>query len=196
MKTYGAHNIILWMLCVAPFAYSSSQHKPAWTYRDREGYAVMSSALDEATKGWQDSVLRIESDTVSNADVGPMLDGCPKVPEEFASAERDFRWHLTRKNALRNGFRLRLAYVLMGPGGSDPRDVVYPRSGRMHDLLPMSQGSFFLSGVGFDSSGMRAAVYVGYECGGLCGSRRLHLLRKESGLWVEAKDINSCESVS
>jgi hypothetical protein len=194
MKTHGAYYIIPWMLCVVPFAYSSSQHKSAWTYKDREGYAVMSAALSDVTKDWKDLVLRIEDDTVSKADVGPKLDACPKVPEEFASAERDFRRHLTRKSALQNRLLLRLPYLLTGPGGSG--DVVYPRSGKIRDRLPMSEGSFYLSGVGFDSSGMRAAVYVGYECGGLCGSRRLHLLRKESGLWVEAKDIKPCESVS
>jgi hypothetical protein len=42
---------------------------------------------------------------------------------------------------------------------------------------------FHVSAVGFSRDGTRALVYVGHDCGGLCGGGRYHLLVKKDGQW-------------
>ena len=56
-------------------------------------------------------------------------------------------------------------------------------------LASGSGGYFQMSAVGFDGAGTRAMVYMGYQCGGLCGGGNLHLLEKVNGGWREAAKL-------
>ena len=42
---------------------------------------------------------------------------------------------------------------------------------------------FHVSAVGFNRDGTRALVYVGHDCGSLCGGGGYHLLVKKDGQW-------------
>jgi len=47
---------------------------------------------------------------------------------------------------------------------------------------------FHVSAVGFNRDGTRALVYVGHDCGSLCGGGRYHLLVKKDGRWQADRD--------
>ena len=52
------------------------------------------------------------------------------------------------------------------------------------DAFPLNATVIFqVSAVGFNSDRTRALVYVGHNCGGLCGGGRYHLLVKKDGQW-------------
>jgi hypothetical protein len=46
--------------------------------------------------------------------------------------------------------------------------------------------------VGFSRDGMRALVYVGHECGSLCGGGKYHLLVKKDGRWQVDEISGEC----
>jgi hypothetical protein len=60
-----------------------------------------------------------------------------------------------------------------------------------YQLYPKSQGIMSLSRIGFNPSKTQAIVYVGNECGGLCGIGDFFLLRKESGKWRIQTQLNA-----
>ena len=60
---------------------------------------------------------------------------------------------------------------------------------RLVTAREISGGYIQMSAVGFDAAGTRARVYMGYQCGGLCGGGNLHLLEKVNGGWREAAKL-------
>ncbi|HEX8319275.1 hypothetical protein [Longimicrobium sp.] len=72
-----------------------------------------------------------------------------------------------------------------------------PRSGAgaywtaFRERYPGYSGVIRLSSIGRSADGSRAAVYVTYGCGGLCGAGRLVTLRNDGGSWrvVEARTL-------
>jgi len=69
---------------------------------------------------------------------------------------------------------------LIPNGGSDGWSGFYRK-------YPDSGGYVEMSAVGFDSAKVRAMVYIGHSCGGLCGGGTHHLLEKVEGVWRAAK---------
>jgi hypothetical protein len=47
---------------------------------------------------------------------------------------------------------------------------------------------FHVSAVGFNRDGTRALVYVGHDCGSLCGGGGYHRLVKKDGQWQDDRD--------
>jgi hypothetical protein len=67
----------------------------------------------------------------------------------------------------------------------DPIDIraIQQRS-RAADGFPFNASVIFhMSAVGFDRARTRALVYVGHDCGSLCGGGGYHLLVKKDGQW-------------
>lgn len=72
-----------------------------------------------------------------------------------------------------------------------------PRSGAgaywaaFRERYPGYSGVIRLSSIGRSADGSRAAVYVTYGCGGLCGAGRLVTLQNDGGSWrvVEARTL-------
>ncbi len=75
------------------------------------------------------------------------------------------------------------------------------RRGRDRDSdarYPGSGGYLQVSAVGFDAAKIRAMVYMGHHCGGLCGGGAFHLMTKVNGQWREADvdGVSNCTWVS
>ena len=67
----------------------------------------------------------------------------------------------------------------------DPSDIkaIQQRSRAADGFLFNASVIFHVSAVGFNREGTRALVYVGHDCGSLCGGGRYHLLVKKDGQW-------------
>ncbi|HJZ81270.1 MAG TPA: hypothetical protein VKD91_13025 [Pyrinomonadaceae bacterium] len=52
-----------------------------------------------------------------------------------------------------------------------------------YSRYPKSPGLIFMSAVGFNSSYDEAMLYIGHQCGGLCGSGEYLLLRQTEDRW-------------
>jgi hypothetical protein len=71
-------------------------------------------------------------------------------------------------------------YVLVG---AEEIEAIQQRS-RVADGFPFNASVIFhVSSVGFNRDGTRALVYVGHNCGSLCGGGRYHFLVKKDGKW-------------
>jgi hypothetical protein len=71
-------------------------------------------------------------------------------------------------------------YALVGP---EEIKAIQQRS-RVADGFPFNASVIFhVSSVGFNRDGTRALVYVGHNCGSLCGGGRYHLVMKKDGKW-------------
>jgi hypothetical protein len=70
------------------------------------------------------------------------------------------------------------------------------RTGREKPGSSRTRPHFVLSAVGFNADKTIAAVWIYYDCGGLCGSGRLAVLRKAEGVWKETKEDQGCSVVS
>jgi len=60
-------------------------------------------------------------------------------------------------------------------------DLVSPKD----KILPV----FEVSAVGFNNDHTRALVYVGHQCGSLCGGGTYHLMAKMSGKWARDSEF-------
>jgi hypothetical protein len=54
---------------------------------------------------------------------------------------------------------------------------------------------FEVSAVGFNNDGTRALVYVGHNCGDLCGGGRYHILVKKEGKWQTDREYHGLSCV-
>ena len=63
--------------------------------------------------------------------------------------------------------------------------ALIPPPGGLYDSILFLSASviFHVSAVGFNRDGTRALVYVGHDCGSLCGGGGYHLLIKKDGQW-------------
>jgi len=66
-----------------------------------------------------------------------------------------------------------------------PQYVLIPPPGGIYDSVLSLNASviFHVSAVGFNREGTRALVYVGHNCGSLCGGGGYHFLAKRDGRW-------------
>lgn len=56
-----------------------------------------------------------------------------------------------------------------------------------YDRYPDSGGWIELSAVGFNTEKTVAVVYIGHNCGVLCGGGHFHVLQKREGKWQPLK---------
>ncbi len=76
-------------------------------------------------------------------------------------------------------------YALIGP---KEIKAIQERS-RVADGFPFNASVIFhVSAVGFNREGTRALVYVGHNCGSLCGGGGYHFLVKRDGRWQVDQD--------
>jgi len=64
-----------------------------------------------------------------------------------------------------------------------PEYVLIPPSDGIYHLTALFPLLFHVSAVGFNREGTRALVYVGHNCGSLCGGGRYHFVVKKDGKW-------------
>ena len=165
----------------------------AGTYEDGEGYVVLSMLLAGGSDGTHAAAIRINMVThVESVTGAHSLEDCVKVPEEFREAANDYEQRAGKPYVLKKMFTIKAPYDLVGetrivgsarkPSSTTDKDI----SARI------SNGTFYLSPVGFDANHTHAIAYKNYLCGNLCGWGGYHLLVKNAGRWEEAKDITGC----
>ncbi|HKS96511.1 MAG TPA: hypothetical protein VJV74_10310, partial [Terriglobia bacterium] len=132
---------------------------------------------------------------------------CLKPADEVRATYQDVFEDFLRKNRSRHRLDRQFAlddYLLLSPkeskhvAGSFSPGPGFRWSAddqkRYHDI----HGIFTLSEVGFDHAHSRALVYIGSQCGSLCGGGTYHLLVKRDGKWQPDSDFkgNWCQWVS
>jgi hypothetical protein len=83
-------------------------------------------------------------------------------------------------------------YALIGPTGVKLIQQRY----RVADGFPFNVTVIFhVSAVGFNRDGTRALVYVGHDCGSLCGGGGYHRIVKRLGRWLDDRDYRGVTCV-
>jgi hypothetical protein len=183
------------ILCGCSSHRSIQNHIPANAsgYDDAEGYAVLSTLLSGASDETHGAVVRINMVThVESVSGTHSLEDCMKIPEEFREAANDYEAKARMPQVLKKKFTIKAPYDLVGESrivGSTSK----PPSPVDRDIsAKISNGTFYLSPVGFDANHTHAIAYKNYLCGNLCGWGGFHLLVKDGGRWEEAKDVSAC----
>jgi hypothetical protein len=66
----------------------------------------------------------------------------------------------------------------------------------LYDRKYPGSGFYFVSAVGFNKSKTRAMVFMGYACGGRCGSGSVHFFVKADGRWNSDRSMSACGLIS
>lgn len=183
------------ILCGCSAHQTVQNHIPANAggYDDAEGYAVLSMLLSGASQETHAATIRINMVThVESVSGAHSLEDCMKVPEEFREAANDYERRAGTALVLRKRFTLRTPYDLAGETRITGTGVRQPPPTGTDNSQKISNGTFYLSPVGFDANHIHAIAYENYLCGNLCGWGGYHLLVKNAGKWEEAKDVNTC----
>ncbi|HKC62384.1 MAG TPA: hypothetical protein VKB86_02045 [Pyrinomonadaceae bacterium] len=109
---------------------------------------------------------------------------------EFQAALKDYEAKNKEPQRLIGSFDLKVDYVLLN---KKDFDAFFKGNSYWKDYYrkyPNSPGYITLSKVGFDPDMKHALVYVGIDCGGLCGDGSYRLLTKEDGVWKETKRLS------
>src|SRR5579862_2792030 len=129
--------------------------------------------------------IRHETQTFPNHGVndggslGVCLDPSQDQKSIYLPLIEDYVAKNEKKLVLERKFNLP-AYALIGP---TEIKAIQQRS-RSADGFPFNTSLIFhVSAVGFNREGTRALVYVGHDCGSLCGGGQYHLLVKKDGQW-------------
>jgi hypothetical protein len=96
-----------------------------------------------------------------------------------------------KKLVLERKFDLPL-YALIGPTEIQP---IQHRSRAAAGFPFNATVIFHVSAVGFNGDGTRALVYVGHDCGSLCGGGGYHRLVKRLGQWLDDRDYRGITCV-
>ena len=147
-------------------------------YDDKDAYEVYSLLLPhEESYGVATATLMIQEQTKPYLSVGTDL--TREAWNKFKGAVADFN-RLDKKNwLLQRRFQIEKSYKLISS------DVIKT----LPDQPQSAAALVFMSPVGFNRDKTRAIVYMGSQCGGLCGSARFHLLEKVRGKWMEVSGV-------
>jgi len=147
---------------------SHSVGSPAQTYRDPEGYQLLSMMLEREAKDWEAHNLQVKNLQVysRNSHAFP----CRSIPEEFRAAADDLEKIPVGHFRFSRKFMLRYRYTL-----SDAADIE-------------------ITAVGFDSSRTHAVAYITRGCGSMCSGGFTYLFRKNNQSWEIASRL--CETMS
>ena len=155
---------------------------------ENDSYEIYSMLLQtEMPPQWKIQGWAIRQDTQTNPTFG-VSDGnnlgvCLEPSQDQKSVYQplieDYAAKNKRKLVLERKFDLP-QYALIGP---KEIKAIQERS-RVADGFPFNASVIFhVSAVGFNREGTRALVYVGHNCGSLCGGGGHHLLVKREGRW-------------
>jgi hypothetical protein len=179
------------LLLIATTAFSPSaplQFMKPPPYEDAEAYKVYSALLPETQ-----TPLLIRYDTVSeNACLSSVRDhdkAAVAALDDYVKVNRT-AWGLQDK------FSLPKPPKLVSMDDLRAMDEEDQRTGHEKPGSSRTRPHFVLSAVGFNADKTIAAVWIYYDCGGLCGSGRLAVLRKAAGVWKETKEDQGCGVVS
>jgi hypothetical protein len=142
--------------------------------QDPDAYEIYSVLLrSEMHPSWQVKTWSIKQETERGR-----LAMCLEPPKDQESTYRpvieDFERRNRRRLLLQRKFDLP-AYTLVNLADKALTD----------DLLPL----FEVSAVGFDKDRARALVYLGHQCGSLCGGGTYHLMIKKNGKWETDREF-------
>jgi hypothetical protein len=153
-------------------------------YDVADAYKIYSLLLPhEESYGFAKDTLMIQEETVSHVSpVGACL--TPEVWNKFKDAIAGFN-RVQKKWLLQRHFEIEKSYKLVSS------DVIRT----LPDQPQSASALVFMSAVGFNREKTRAIVYMGSQCGGLCGSATFHLLEKVHGNWTEAR-VAGCTAES
>src|SRR6266571_3244140 len=160
---------------------------------ENDSYEIYSMLLQtEMPPQWKIQGWAIRQDTQTNPTFG-VSDGnnlgvCLEPSQDQKSVYQplieDYVAKNKRKLVLERKFDLP-QYALIGP---KEIKAIQERS-RVADGFPFNASVIFhVSAVGFNREGTRALVYVGHNCGSLCGGGGYHFLVKRDGRWQVDKD--------
>ncbi len=141
------------------------------SYRDDEGYIVLSKILDEGFRANGNKLMNIRRLAITPRS----LDQCTQVPADFQDAAADFKKKIGVKYAFEKKFSPSLKYKL---------------------VTIISTSIYYLSAVGFDKNKTHAIAYKNYFCGELCGQDGFYFLLKGKNGWESAPGITGCGRIS
>ena len=165
---------------------------------EKDSYEIYSMLLrTELPSQWNITGWAIEQETQTYPTFGVMssIAECLQPSKNQESIYRPLIDDYVAKNkgklVLERKFDLP-QYALVGP--TDLK-AIYQRS-RAADGFPFNASVIFhISAVGFNRDGTRALVYVGHNCGSLCGGGTYHFLLKKDGRWQVDREYGGMSCV-
>jgi hypothetical protein len=156
-------------------------------YDVAEAYEVYSAVLQGDWQGAQQKTVVISTTTKFwKACVNPATEpdqGLKGALEQYNAVNKD-TWELQSEF----GFGRQFQFISHGELASMFQKGV----GRGWELFakrnPDSSGFVELSAVGFNEDKSIAVVYMGYHCGGMCGSGGVKFLQKKDGHWLRMSE--------
>jgi hypothetical protein len=163
---------------------------------EKDSYEIYSILLrTEMPPQWNITGWAITQETQTFPDTNGRGPGaCLQFPVDQKSTYlpliEDYVTKNMKKLMLKRKFDLP-TFALIGPVETkaiqerwQPRAASSPSSNSADVSFPLDATVIFqISAVGFNADRNRALVYVGHNCGGLCGGGTYHLLVKKDGKW-------------
>jgi hypothetical protein len=156
--------------------------------QEKDSYEIYSMLLrTEMPPQWKLTAWAIRQESQTYPNYGTRNDGRLGVCLDPSQDQKSIYLPLIEDYAAKNKKKLALErkfdlpeYALVGPAEIKP---IQMRS-RVADGFPFNASVIFhVSAVGFNRDATRALVYVGHDCGSLCGGGQYHLLVKKDGQW-------------
>jgi hypothetical protein len=156
--------------------------------QERDSYEIYSLLLrTELPPQWKTTGWAIKQETQTYPNYGANNGGNLRLCLDPAQDQKSIYLPLLEDYVAKNKKKLMLErkfdlpeYALIGPAEIKQ---IQMRS-RAADGFPFNVSVIFhVSAVGFNRDGARALVYVGHDCGSLCGGGGYHLLVKKDGQW-------------
>jgi hypothetical protein len=166
-----------------------------------EDYVVYSLVLQNQFA--KDGIERIVIGDHTLMDLPPIMmgmtqfGGSPEVKKIREAMDKetwnDYEQKSKSPVALANKFTLKIPVVLISAAerdrvfsvtGEGEKKVASPQGIKeFQKLYPNSPGFMHISRIGYNRDRTQSFLYVGYVCGGLCGSGQIFLLAKEKDQW-------------
>jgi hypothetical protein len=131
--------------------------------------------------------------------VRPCYPEGPDIKGPWEAALTDFKQQNTQSWALMQQFPLAIPYDLVR---RDDLEEFFKARGILgwddfNAAHPDAKGYIQMSAVGFDTTKMKAIVFVAHHCGGLCGAGQYHFLERQQDRWTEVRpNVRACSWVS
>jgi len=162
------------------------------SYRDDEGYIVLSKILDEGFRANGNKLMNIRRLAITPRS----LDQCTQIPADFQDAAADFKKKIGVKYAFEKKFSPSLKYKLVTiislPDSAPEHVAPGTTTGKTRKVTSI----YYLSAVGFDKNKTHAIAYKNYFCGELCGQDGFYFLLKGKNGWESAPGITGCGRIS
>lgn len=185
MRFWPVSLVIFSLLALSPISDGRNANEQAGISADE--YAVYDAVIDclfadiKVTSNVDDKIrvklLAIGARTVvyPRQGLGPDQNlGDMIAPSLHRETFTDYRTRNQEPATLTRSFNIKIEYVLLGS----------PESFRaFYERQKGQLNSVNLSRVGFNNAHTEALVYLGHNCGGLCGEGFALFLLKESGVW-------------